>query len=402
MEKKKLVINTALCDARNISEEILENYDNITINAAAIVTSPVSRALLHRYNVVLNCANVIEAPENADLAMHNGKFVIQASETEGKPAVLLVNGTLTIEPGAEKAVSRYLSIIVNGTVTYPESMSSVLSKLEVNGTTNCYPDNALLLDRTFIVDKVFIKRCKSSDYYAQKRVIIIDPALDIDGMVNKGVRFITGKAIIAESLLEASIPLFSEDTEIITVPDGCRFIRGDATLSKSLLLKYGTKLYISGNLIIGPSEVELLKKLEYINVNGSICLPRSLEDVFAGINAEYGSLQLVRDKCITDKVQLFIDNRMLSDNPGGITIVDCVNLHIAEDVSPELILERLEIRDCVNIQCSPEQRSAVEQIAEAVHIDSSGNSAESPLGNLISGLESLKDAKVINAANYKF
>jgi len=59
MEKKKLVINTSLCDARNVSEETLESYENITINAAIVVTTPESGKLLHKYNVVMNCSDVV-------------------------------------------------------------------------------------------------------------------------------------------------------------------------------------------------------------------------------------------------------------------------------------------------------------------------------------------------------
>lgn len=416
MEKKKLVINTSLCDARNVSEETLESYENITINAAIVVTTPESGKLLHKYNVVMNCSDVVEIDKDVELMSFNGKHAIHASDAEGKPAVLMVNGSLTIEPGAEKAVSRFVSICVNGSVSYPESMASSLGMLKVNGSTTCYPDDAIMLNKVFIVDKTFIIRCKNSKYYAQKCVVIVDPELDIGEMVNKGVQFITNKAIVAESLLESSLPLFQDSIEIITVPDGCRFIDDDVTLSKSLLLKYGTKLYIRGDLAVGPDDGELLKQLDYLYVNGSVRLQGSLEEVFFSINAEYRNLEIVRDKCIMDKIQLYIDNRMLSENPGGITVIDCVNVSIASDVSPELILERLQLKDCVNVRCSPEQRSAVEQVADdVVNIEDSAKRLEDAIssikegksslgdliGNFLGGIDSLKDIKVINAANYK-
>lgn len=402
MSKKNLMINTAMCDARNICEDTLESYENIAINAAIIITTAESSALLHKHNVTMNCSNVLEFASDVELMMHNGRYVIHASDTDGKPAVLLVNGSLTIEPGAEKAASRFVSIYVNGSATYPESMSSSLRALNVNGSTDCYPDDAILLKKTFIVDKTFIKRCKNAKYYAKKRVILIEPSLDVGEMVNKGVLFITEKAVVAESLLEASLPLFTDKTEIVVLPDGCRFINDDTELSKSLLLKYGTKLYINGDLTIGPSDEELLKKLEYLHISGDIRLPKALEEVFSGINAEYRNLHLVRGKCIIDKIQLSIDNSMLEKNPGGITVIDCVNVKIADNVSPELILERLELQDCVNICCYPSQRSAVEQIADAVHIDDSGKSLNGLLSSLIPGLEDMKDVKMINAVSYKF
>lgn len=402
MTKKNLVVNTAVCDARNICEDTLEGYENITINAATIMTTFESRALLHQYNVTMNCSDVMEVDVDVEMMVHNGSFTIHASDIGGKPAVLIVNGSLTIEQGAETAVSRFVSISVNGSVTYPESMISSLGVLKVNGSTSSYPDDAILLKNTFIVDKAFIMRCKNSKYFAKKRVVFIDPLLDVGELINKGVLFITDTAIIAESLLEASCSLFPDKTEIVTVPDGCKFINDDAELSNLLLLKYGSKLYINGDLNIAPSAESLLKKLEYLHVNGDIRLPKTLEELFYTTNAEFKNLRIVREKCITDKVNLLIDNRMLEQNPGGISVIGCVNVKIAEDITPELLLERLELYDCVNVRCFPEQRSALEQVAEdTVNIDDTGKGLGEMLDTIIPGIEGMKDVKMINAASYK-
>lgn len=76
-------------------------------------------------------------------------------------------------------------------------------------------------------------------------------------------------------------------------------------------------------------------------------------------------------------------------------------MKIAEDVPPELILERLELRDCVSISCQPEQRSAVEQISEdVVNIDDSGKGIMGLIKNFIPVDESPEDVKMINASTY--
>ena len=51
---------------------------------------------------------------------------------------------------------------------------------------------------------------QGSKYYARKCVVLADESLDVAELVNKGALFLTEKAIVAESLLEASIPLFEE------------------------------------------------------------------------------------------------------------------------------------------------------------------------------------------------
>jgi hypothetical protein len=400
---KNLVVNAATCDARKVSEETLSSYENIKVNAATLLTTPDSRTLLHKFNVAMNCAKVVEVPENADIVFHNGKYTLSAKNKGEKPAILTVNGILTIEPGSEEAIKRFVSIIVNGKVLYPESMSPYLGNMNVNGTTEVYPDDAIMLKQTFIVDKTFVLRSKSSKYYARKCVVLIDPSLDVGELVNKGVLFLTETAIVAQSLLSASIPLFEENTEIITVPDGCAFVSNNATLDKVLLRKHGTKLFINGNLKIDPSAGELLEKIEYLRVKGTVSLPKTLEDLFFSKDFEYDDLKLVRGKCIDDKVFIKVDNKMLEQNTDGVSVIDCVNVTIADDVSPDMILERLELNDCVNVVCTPEQRSAVEQVAsDVVNISDSGKGG---LGDILKGLmpnanKDSDDTMVINSAYY--
>ena len=64
---KKKIINCAICDARNVSEESLTGYDQIMINAAIILTTERAKQLLDRYPVALNVASVTMLPDNADI-----------------------------------------------------------------------------------------------------------------------------------------------------------------------------------------------------------------------------------------------------------------------------------------------------------------------------------------------
>jgi hypothetical protein len=403
MSKKKLVINCATCDARNVSEETLSSYESININAASLITSSESRTLLHKHNVAMNCAEVAEIPKDADIIQHNGKYTISAKDESGKPAVLVVNGSLTIEPGAEAAMKRFVSIKVNGRVICPESMSSSMGSLSVNGTTVVYPDDAILLKNTFVVDRAFILRSKSSKYFAQRCVVLIDTDLDVDELVRKGVSFITNTAIVADSLFEAALPLFGDKAEIITVPDGCKYLNDDATLNNRLLRKHGTKLIIDGDLMIEPTAGEFLARIEYLRVRGTIMLPAVLEDQFYNIDSDYDSLTITRGKLIKDKVFVKIDMKLLEQNPDGITVTDCVNITIVDDITPEMILDKLELSDCVNVVCTPEQRSAVEQVSDdVVNI---GDAENGGIGQMVKGLitgksEDNEGTVYINSAFY--
>ena len=139
MSMKKLVVNAATCDARKVSEETLSSYESISLNTAMLLTTSASRALLHKYNVTMNCARIEDIPDDADILFQNGKYTISANDKSGKPAVLNVNGSLTVEPGAEEAIKRFVSIIVNSRVIYPESMAAYLGNMTVNGGSNPIP-----------------------------------------------------------------------------------------------------------------------------------------------------------------------------------------------------------------------------------------------------------------------
>ena len=57
MEKKKLVINCAICDARKPSENTLEKYEDIRINSATVLVTPESEELLAQYPVNINSSD---------------------------------------------------------------------------------------------------------------------------------------------------------------------------------------------------------------------------------------------------------------------------------------------------------------------------------------------------------
>ena len=44
--KKNLKVNCAVCDVRNITEDLLSTYAQVAINSATIITNPAAQALL--------------------------------------------------------------------------------------------------------------------------------------------------------------------------------------------------------------------------------------------------------------------------------------------------------------------------------------------------------------------
>lgn len=402
MEKKKLIINSALCDTRSVTEEILNSYESIEINAAIILASGKSKELLSRYHVTVNMSDMIEANEDVEVSVQNGHYVISKGTIMSKPTILMVNGSLQIEKDAEEALKTFVSIHVNGSVTYPSGLQNKLPPIKVNGSTNTYPSDAICLKNKLLMDKAFIIKAKNARYYVKNKVIIADETLDVATLVKKGTSFITDRAIIAEALLEDGVQLFEDRTDILVIPEGYRYIQG-GKLNELMVNQYGNKLYIDGDLIITSDSESALNKLVGIRVKGSILIYDNLINKLLNLDAEYNDIKKIKGNILADKGMLKISKKMLTDSDDGLTIMDCGIVKLDAEIFPSEIEEKLQFIDCGVVSCSTDQRGVIELVSEDVGLISDKG---------IGGLESLvededspnlyqKNTQVINAASYK-
>ena len=406
---KKMIVNCATCDMRKVSEETLQAYDQVVVNSAMVMVTPESKALVNRYNVALNTAEVLEVPEGANVRVssHNGAYELTADRLpqEGEIVYLMVNGSLTIAPDALEAAQAYRQIRVNGAVILPRSMAGKLSNLSVNGATETYPDGAIQLRRNAIIDKTFPLRVRENGlYWASRRLVFTDPALDVGKLIQKGVRFAAPKALLCESLAEAVAPLLAENTDILIVPDGTRFVNGYAKMNKRYLKKNGPRVYVNGDLFVEADAAEVFPQVEYLYVNGAVKVPADLADAFEEIDAQYDELEIVKnwDKIIEDQVRVKVDEALLDKYAKGLLVRDCVTVKLARDLAPELILERLSISDRVEVYCTEAQEAAVGAVAKDVTSINTGADEEGMgVGDIVTGSLGINpDVKVINAADY--
>lgn len=399
---KKMMVNCAVCDMRSVSEETLNNYEQIMVNAATVIVTPEKKELINRYNVIMNVADVIEVPagENVRVINQNGSYELTADRApqDGETVILFVNGVLNIAADAAEAAAKYYKINVNGAVTMPKSISGRLNNLHVNGSVDVYPDGAIRLSRNAVIDKTFPLRAKENAlYWAFRRMIFTDLALDTEKLRSRNVRFAAKTALIAESLSEAVVPMLSEETDILIVPDGTKFFGFDARMNKRFLKKFGTKSYINGDLTVEEDAADILPEIEYLYVNGDVKLPEALLDAFEDVDAHYDELVIQKKtgKIIEDNVRVTVDKALLEKYADGVLVTDCATVHIAKDVPGELILERLTIADCAQVYCSEEQEAAV----SAVSKDVAAIGEMSGVTDLLKGILN-PNVKVINASEY--
>ncbi len=402
MENKKIKINVVTCNLKNITEDVLQSYDDIVINSVVVVSSPKAQELINRYgNVTLNAVQSCVTDENVQVNTVNGVSEIGPGDIPTEKVILIVNGSLIIKTCPPELFDNYVSIYVNGKVMCPKSLSAViLSKASVNGKLSFYTDGAVFLKNKTNIDRIFVLRAKEATYWAEK-LLFLDTTLDTDALRAKGARFEAKKVVIAESIVEKIIDLISEESDIKVVPDGTQFINDDAKLSKDLINRYGTKLYVNGDLDVKEEAAEVLSELEYVFVSGNVNICKEYVEQFCSIKPEYDEMNVINrryDKVLEDKVSVKIDKAILEKCPNGIHVCGCARLEIAENVPTDLIVERLVITDCAVINCFPEQESAVSFVDEDCAIISAKGDEEDDEREEKEPF----NTRIINAVEYKF
>ena len=405
---KSKVINAATCDAREVTEESLAGFEHITINAAILIIGERSRELLNKYPVTMNVANVLEVPDGQNITVKsiNGKGEI-GPDADGTGVFLMVNGKLLVADGSAEAVKSYFRIMVNGKVLMPKSMEGQFANFQVNGKTEYYPDGASILKADTEIDNLFIKRAANTLYYCSENLFFLDCGIDAEALIQKGLKFAARKIIISESLLDKLILQFDEEAEIVRVPDGTALIDDDLELKPKTIRKYGTKLCVTGDVSI--LDAEALASLEYLYADGIVRVAKELEEAFEEIESVYGELKVIDPEQgqLSDRPMLKVGAAVLKKYPHGVRIEDCAKVTLSDDLSPEDIMEKLKISDCAMVICTKEQEEAVNMIAEDVAmIKISGQDQEESADGMVDGILGgffgrLKDAQVINAAEYK-
>jgi len=393
--KKNKMINATTCDARAVTEESLAGYENITIHAAILIVNERSKELLNKYPVSMNTAIVLEIPdgENISIKSINGKGEI-GPDADGTGVLLMVNGKLFIADGSQDAVRSYYRIMVNGKILMPKSYEGQFSNIQVSGKTEYYPDGATILKADTEIDDLFVLRAANTLYYCSGNLFFLDTGLDTEKLLSKGLKFTAKKVVIAESLIGKLVSLFDEEAEIVKVPDGTKLIDDDLELKPKTIKKYGTMLYVTGDVSI--KDAEALSSLEYLFADGTVSVNKELEDAFDEIESVVEALRIIDPDLglIVDRPMVKVGAAVLGKYPKGVRVEDCAKVTLAENLSAEDIMEKLHIVDCAMVICSKEQEEAVNMIAEDVAmIKVSGQDSDDEDGE--------DDTQIINAAEYK-
>lgn len=402
--QKNYLLNCDVCDTRKMKEEDYSGYEKMMINTDLVIVSPSSKSILNRLPLTLNHDCTIEFEDDAEIKVQaiNGSYEITGTTAVHEHTLLSVNGDLTIYPGTEESLQKYEKIHVNGSVTCPKSLEGCLTKLSANGSVSVYPDDCVILDDTFIVDKYFPLRAREGrKYYVKDMVIVQDKSAHMEKLVQKNVQFITRQLIVPEEMAEACVELFDEKAEFTVTPAGMTLHYGDAVLNEQLVEKDGDCIYVYGNLTI-PDNANLRAlsdSITKLTVKGNVTLKKNQAEDFKKLNAEYSELTFKWEgRLIENKISVKIDKTLLESSPDKVLVRSTAAAKIAPDITPELILDRLVIENCAKVSCSEEQESAVAAVSQNIAAIVKESSKE--LSEMSGGFDDLLSTKVINADSY--
>lgn len=368
---KDLSVNAVVLDLRKLSQETLDAYEKCSMNAAVALTTPRVQGLLAEKGIRLNVASCINEEDlSVKVNVLNGKVTLDDTGVpEGKVVlVLVVNGILTLKPETAAALEHYEKIIVNGKLYCPASLASAaLSKCSVNGEVSIYPDEAVVLNGVVKLDRSFLFRAQPKLYWTDWMFVAVDPKLDAPALAASGATFAGRKAVLTESNAKVLAPLFADDTELMILPDGTAVLEDDLELSAGTLRRYGTRLYVAGDVTVPEGAEELLGRMEYLHVAGDMLLPAALEEAFYGIpDLEYGSLRVLLGHAIVGSPRLKLGKAMLDLYPQGVTCVDCAMVGLEETLEPDVIAKKLRFDGCAMVRCTELQQNAVSAVSKNV------------------------------------
>lgn len=393
---KKLEINCGTCDATNLREEMLAEYDAVEINCGTLLVSPAGQAALLSRQVEMNTGGLLTVPEGAELMSRMGDFTLRAADVQTRPAFLQIMGNLILEPGAGPAADSFVAIHVIGSLLCARSDRS--PKITVMGVEKVYPDGYLYMD-DLTLDKTFRLRFGGKKVYARGTVTVGD-LKELEALAQAGTKVLCGKLAVPEGLLEAALKVAEPEKpeDLAVYPDGWAYLEGQCRLTKRELRR-GKKLWIDGSLAVERENMALFAGLEGLYVTGTALVPEELEARMEELDPDCGDIITYRGALMRGKEAVNL-TRALIERHSFVTLYGCDCVMLDRELTPEEIEAGLAILHCDCVVCTPSQEAAVRSVAEDVDaIDAQDPDAKTKEDD---PEDTDPDTVCINSGTYKF
>jgi hypothetical protein len=364
--EKHLRVNTSIFDMISAAPESVDAYDEIKVNCSICLTTSRTRQLLARGTFGVNTSLLVDVgdDENVKVMTFNGLKALNTKVTAPKePTIVVVNGALLVEDSDKKAFDQFKGIYVNGVVFHPKSLDT--SNFMVNGAMIPYPDGAILMFQGLKLTDAFLKSAPHGSTYfvmgippnmgkdnndllgkgqvllKENGIMAVNP-LDLELLKNKNIRFDTCWVTVSEDNAEQLLPLVEGYIGMTIIPSGLKIMQG-GKLDRLAIRRFGTRIYVDGDLQIHASEADAIEAVEQLEVSGRVIVADSLADAFLVKCKQYEDLTVYQGEWIEHVgSKMLLDREMLEASEEGATFrFEDADAEIAMDVPVELLLEKL-------------------------------------------------------------
>ena len=179
-----------------------------------------------------------------------------------------------------------------------------------------------------------------------------------------------------------------------------RIIRQFFRDKRSLAMMFGAPMLLLWLLSLVFTQKDYIPQIAVVDMPAQIVkVMKNQEASFKKLNVDYQRLEFEWEgRIIENKPNISIDKILLENSSDQVLVRNIATVKIAQDVTPELILNYLRIQNCAQVLCNEEQKSVIAAISQNVAQIGEADGEELPGKNI--GIQDLLFAKVINADSY--
>jgi len=370
MDEKMTLGNVNVLDVRNTPKETFDKLKLIG-NVNVILVSPETASYLPGIPAK-NINAVAHVPADVGVKTCMSSITLNAHYLEGLPArtFLLVMGRILVESDVtvEMIDTHLAGLVVMGKVVCPDAVLGALQAKTslMMGTAVPYPADAVLISSSLKLDDAFLNGLPDGT-----KLVVTGSLRVIDDVSNerieKKIQSLTavGSVLCRQEHAMTLKAKLERPGDMVVIPAQHRLIEGILSLDElSIQSLDGARLFcLSDVLISNDVEATLLERaLTRIESLGVIVCPAKLKDVLKSTCDMLGNRVILYEHNLW-----YVDNdrQLLPEQfdyvEGAMTIVNRGDLEITEDVSAQMLMEKIDkIHNLGDITCGADQISAIE------------------------------------------
>ncbi len=332
---KKLFVNCGMAVMLKDDATMFEGYDRGMINAGKVIINSKLQSKLSKMNYNINSGNISTLDIEGNIFNLGDKENININDTMNfENCFVIAKGIMIIESSGIKALEKATGIYAKA-VYYPESLN-LSSICKIYSDCKSYPDGYKLILEEFILDENSAINIKENEniFVANKMIALDEDVLKTLG--EKNVKLKCQSLLTTEGLFKKYENIIKCDSYVL-LPGNHKIVGEDIILDEFISAIYGNDIYIKGDMILRPKDVDCLNEFNSIIVEGCAKIPFSSIKTFNKVGKAKKILPYKGELLDIDGVDVISHEMLKAAKDAGIsyTILLDGKLKINEDVTVE-------------------------------------------------------------------